>query len=53
VIFEAATPSQTVMTVIAAEYRADVKYTAECVFLTTALSLVTLPLVYYIYLLAK
>lgn len=43
-ILQAAMPSQTVLTIIATEYGADVKYAAEGVFVTTVLSVLTLPL---------
>lgn len=48
VILQAAIPSSTVLTILATEYKADVIYSAEGVFITTIASLVTLPAVYYI-----
>lgn len=46
-ILQVAMPVQTIITVIAGEYQSDYQYAAECVFITTVASLVTLPAMYY------
>lgn len=48
VALEAAMPAQTVLTILASEYKSDYVYSAETMFVTTVVSLATLPLVYYI-----
>lgn len=50
-VLQVAMPVQTVLTILANEYRSDFKYAAECVFITTVLSLGLLPLCYYMILL--
>ena len=45
-IFEAAMPCQTIFAVIAAEYKLDSAYAAEIIFITTAFSAISLPIVY-------
>ncbi len=45
VVLEAAMPSQTVLTMLAHEHNADYEYTAVGLFITTLLSLLTLPLI--------
>ena len=47
-ILQAAMPVQTVLTILAKEYHSDFKYAAECVFITTVLSLGLLPFCYYL-----
>jgi predicted permease len=46
IILQAAMPCQTVFAIIAAEYNSDKEYAAVCIFVTTLLSLLTLPIVY-------
>jgi len=46
-ILQVAMPVQTIITVMAGEYHSDYQYAAECVFITTVASLVTLPAIYY------
>lgn len=46
VILQVAMPSQTIMAIMSQEYGADTTYAAEVIFITTLLSLVTLPIVY-------
>lgn len=46
IVLQAAMPSQTLMAVLSTEYGGDVQYAAEGIFITTLLSLVTLPAVY-------
>ncbi|MBE7047785.1 MAG: AEC family transporter [Ruminococcaceae bacterium] len=46
-ILELAMPVQTVLTIVANEFNSDARYATECVFITTVLSLVTLPAVYW------
>lgn len=48
VILQTAIPSSTVLTILATEYKNDVVYSAEGVFITTIASLLTVPLVYYL-----
>ena len=48
VVLEVAMPAQTVLTILASEYKSDFVYAAEAMFVTTLVSLVTLPLVYYL-----
>ncbi len=50
-ILQVAMPVQTVLTILANEYGSDFQYAAECVFITTVLSLGLLPLCYYFILL--
>ena len=47
VVLEAAMPAQTVLSILANEYNADFEYAAVGMFITTVLSLVTLPFVCY------
>lgn len=47
VVLEAAMPAQTVLTILANEHKADFEYAAVGMFVTTVLSLVTLPLICY------
>ncbi len=47
VVLEAAMPAQTVLTILANEHKADFEYAAVGMFITTVLSLVTLPFVCY------
>ena len=47
-ILQVAMPAQTVLTILANEYQSDFKYAAECVFITTILSLGLLPFCYYL-----
>lgn len=51
IVLQVAMPVQTVLTILAREYESDFKYAAECVFITTVLSLGLLPLCYYMILL--
>lgn len=46
-ILEAAMPVQTILTVVANDFGSDYRYAAECVFITTVLSLLTLPGLYW------
>lgn len=48
VVLEIAMPAQTVTSIVAMEAGSDEKYAAEYIFFSTLLSLVTLPLIYYI-----
>lgn len=48
VVLQIAMPAQTVMSIITNEAGSDVSYAAEYIFLSTILSIGTLPLVYYI-----
>lgn len=48
VVLEIAMPAQTVASIVANEAHSDETYAAEYIFFSTALSLVTLPLIYYI-----
>lgn len=45
-ILQIAMPSQTMVAILAKEYNLDEKYAVEVIFITTMLSLVTLPLMY-------
>lgn len=45
-IFQAAMPCQTIFAVIAAEYKLDSAYASEIIFMTTAFSAISLPIVY-------
>ncbi len=45
-IFQAAMPCQTIFAVIAAEYKLNTAYAAEIIFITTAFSALSLPVVY-------
>ena len=47
-ILQVGMPVQTVLTILANEYHSDFKYATECVFITTVLSLGTLPLLYHL-----
>lgn len=47
IVLEAAMPAQTVLTILANEHKADYEYAAVGMFITTVLSLVTLPFVCY------
>ncbi len=47
-ILEVAMPAQTIITVLLERYGADSVYASETIFVTTALSLGTLPLIYYL-----
>lgn len=47
-ILQTAMPVQTILTVIASEFGSDYRYATECVFITTVLSLITLPGMYFI-----
>lgn len=47
-ILQAGIPTSTVLVILTADYGADTNYSAEGVFITTLLSLVTLPLLYKI-----
>lgn len=46
-LLEAAMPGQTVLTIIANEFGSDDRYAAECIFITTVFSLLTLPCLYW------
>ncbi|MBE7010210.1 MAG: AEC family transporter [Ruminococcaceae bacterium] len=46
-VLQVAMPVQTIVTVMASDAGSDYQYAAECVFITTVASLVTLPVVYY------
>ena len=48
VVLQIAMPAQTVMSIITNEAGSDVAYSAEYIFLSTILSIGTLPLVYYL-----
>jgi len=48
VVLQIAMPAQTVMSIITNEAKSDVSYSAEYIFLSTVLSIGTLPLVYYL-----
>ncbi len=48
VVLEIAMPAQTVTSIVAMEAGSDEKYAAEYIFFSTLLSLITLPLVYYV-----
>ena len=48
VVLEIAMPAQTVTSIVAMEAGSDEQYAAEYIFFSTLLSLVTLPLVYYV-----
>ncbi len=48
VVLEIAMPAQTVASIVAMEAASDEKYAAEYIFFSTLLSLITLPLIYYI-----
>lgn len=48
VVLEIAMPAQTVASIVAMEAGSDEKYAAEYIFFSTLLSLLTLPLIYYI-----
>ena len=41
-------PVQTIITVVASDFGSDYQYAAECAFLTTVLSLGTLPAIYWL-----
>lgn len=45
-VLQIAMPSQTMVAILAKEYGLDSKYAVEVIFITTMLSLVTLPLIY-------
>ncbi len=45
-VLQLAMPSQTMVAILAKEYGLDSKYAVEVIFITTMLSLVTLPLIY-------
>ena len=47
VVLEAAMPAQTVLSILANESKADFEYAACGMFVTTLLSLVTLPFICY------
>ncbi len=47
-ILEAAMPVQTILTVVANDFGSDYRYATECVFITTLLSLITLPGMYWL-----
>lgn len=46
IVLEAAMPCQTVFAIMISEYKSDTQYAALCIFVTTILSLITLPVVY-------
>jgi len=46
-VLQVATPVQTIVTVMAGNLGSDYQYAAECVFITTIASLVTLPAMYW------
>lgn len=48
IVLQIAMPAQTVMSIITNEANSDVSYAAEYIFLSTILSIGTLPLVYYL-----
>lgn len=48
IVLQIAMPAQTVMSIITNEANSDVSYAAEYIFLSTMLSVGTLPLVYYL-----
>lgn len=48
IILQVAMPSQTILTILTTEYKGDVIWAAEGVFITTVASLATLPAVYYL-----
>lgn len=48
IVLQIAMPAQTVMSIITNEANSDVSYSAEYIFLSTVLSIGTLPLVYYL-----
>lgn len=48
IVLQIAMPAQTVMSIITNEAGSDVSYSAEYIFLSTILSIGTLPLVYYL-----
>lgn len=48
IILQVAMPAQSITAVLAETYGGDSVYATQCIFVTTLLSLVTLPLVYYI-----
>ncbi len=48
IVLQIAMPAQTVMSIITNEAGSDVSYAAEYIFLSTVLSIGTLPLVYYL-----
>ncbi len=48
VVLQIAMPAQTVTSIVAMEAGSDEKYAAEYIFFSTLISLVTLPLVYYV-----
>ncbi len=50
-VLQAAMPGQIALVILASEYQSDVRYAAECVFITTVLGLLLLPLCYYMILL--
>lgn len=45
-VLQVAMPSQTMVAILAEEYKLDSKYAVEVIFITTMLSLVTLPVIY-------
>ena len=47
-ILQVAMPVQTILTVVASDFDSDYRYATECVFITTVLSLITLPGMYFI-----
>jgi predicted permease len=48
IVLQIAMPAQTVMSIITNEAESDVSYSAEYIFISTVLSIGTLPLVYYL-----
>ena len=48
IVLQIAMPAQTVMSIMTNEAGSDVSYSAEYIFLSTIISIGTLPLVYYI-----
>ncbi len=46
-ILQVAMPAQTILTVLANDFGGDYRYAAECVFITTIISLATLPAMYW------
>ncbi len=48
VVLEAAMPAQIVLAIVANEHKADSDYSAVCMFVTTILSLITLPFICYL-----
>jgi len=48
IVLQLAMPTQTMIAILTTEYGGDVSYIAEGIFITTVLSLVTIPFVYYV-----